>query len=591
MQAAALKQTIQMKTFFSAYIIFLLCMGAYLPHARAQKENADSLLNERMIKLTKPDDLYFEAIKAKNQNDAQRAKELFEQFVALKPEVSAGYYELAKLYYNEKKTDKAADDIKKAIALDGHNKWYYEQYASILAEQGNYLEAARIISNLCRTEPSDEEYPKMAAEYFERGQQFDSAIHYLDIALQRSGDDDEEVFNYKVALYLEMNKADKAAEVVLQLLAKDQMNGKYYKWLGEIYDNNKLPAKATEIYTKAQQLLPDDPYVQGGLADHYLKTGDSLKYVVYIKKAILNKEQDAPTQLEKMNTYLQTMPTDSMLRAEGLQLMRELAKQHPADPQVLASFGDFLDANNNGDSAAYAYKRSLAIKPSEFKVWERLFNIYADSKGADSLIKYTEKALRLFPNLAQIHYYNGIGHFNKKDYAGATKALKRAIEMEPETEKPILSRMYALLADVYHATKQDDLSDKAFEQALKMDNENSGTLNNYSYYLSERGQKLDEAEKMSKRAIELMPGEATYLDTYGWIQYKKGNYEAAKTFIQHAIDLAGANADATLYDHLGNVYYKLNDKEKAAASWKTAKDKGSDDPLIDKKISEGKLYE
>ena len=582
-----------MKLSLSAYIILFLCTGTSIQHAYAQQETqreADSILNMRMTSLTKADELYFDAIKAKSQNDGERAKALFEQFTTLKPQVSAGYYELSKIYNNEKKLDKAEENIKKALAIDDHNKWYKEEYASILAEQGNYLAAADIIAGLCKTEPDDEEYPKMAADYYERAQKFEEAIKYNDIALLRSGDD-EDIYMHKVHLYLEMNKVDKAADVVTQMIGKDQYNGKYYKLLADIYDNNKMMGKATEVYNIAQKLIPDDPSVQLGIAEHYLKMGDTASYIVNVKKVIFNKDLDAQTQLELMGEYLQTMPNDSALRVEGLPIVRQLASQHLTDAQVFSVYGDFLDGNNKEDSAAWAYKRSLEIKPADFNVWKKLFNTYTDSRHADSLIKYTEKAMRLFPNLALVTYYNAIGHFSKKEYAGAIKAIKRAIDQEPETEKAMLADMYALLADIYHANKQDDLSDNAFEQALKLDYDNSSTLNNYSYYLSERGKKLDEAEKMSKRSIEIKPTEATYLDTYGWIQYKKGNYEAAKTFIQRAIDLAGKNADATLYDHLGNVFYKLNDKEKAVQYWKTSKEKGSDDPQIDKKISEGQLYE
>ncbi len=578
-----------MKLHRSVYIVFLVCMAASMPHVYAQRE-ADSILNANMTKLTQPDEIFFEAIKAKNQNDNEHAKKLFEQFVVLKPQVSTGYYELSKIYISEKKTDKAEENIKKAVAIDAGNKWYNEEYASILADQGNYLQAADIIAKLCKTEPDDEEYPKMAADYYERAQKFDTAIIYLDKALLRNGDD-EDIYMRKVHLYLEMNKVDKSAEVVKQMIATDPYNGKYYKLLGDIYDNNKMSEKATALYNKAQKIIPDDPSLQLGLAEHYLKMGDTASYVANVKKVIFNKDLDAQTQLDLMGEYLQTMPNDSALRVEGLPIIRQLAGQHPTDAQVMALYGDFLDGNNKGDSAAWAYKASLEIKPADFNVWKKLFNSYTDNKGADSLIKYTEKAMRLFPNLAVISYYNGIARFSKKEYPKAIVAVKRAIDMEPETEKSAIADMYSLLADIYHANKQDDLSDNAFEQALKLDNDNSSTLNNYSYYLSERGKKLDEAEKMSKRAIEIKPTEATYLDTYGWIEYKKGNYEKARIYIQKAIDLAGANADATLYDHLGNVYYKLNDKEKAVQFWKLSKDKGTDDPQIDKKISEGKLYE
>ncbi len=561
-----------------------------MPRGYAQKENPDSVLNANMTALTKPDNIYFDGLKAKMQNDPKHAMELFEEFVALRPQVSAGYYELSKLYYNEKKTDKAEANIKKAIAIDPDNKWYKEQYASILAENGSFLDAAKIIGDLCKSEPGDEEYPKMAAEYYERAKKYEEAAKYLDIALNHDPDD-EEVQSHKVQLYLEMNNADKAAEVINQLLARDPHNGRYYKWLGDLYDVNKMPQKAAETYDKALKALPDDPQVQIGLAGHFLNMGDTAKYLTNIEKAIVNPDLDVQSQMDQVGVYIQTLPNDSVVRSHGLTMLQRITAQHPNDAQVLSVYGEFLDWNNKRDSAVWAYKRSLDIKPGDFDTWKKLLDDYTDKQGADSLIKYTEKAIRLFPNQAIVSYYSAIGYSNKKDYPRAIKAVNRAIDIQPESNKPAIAEMYALLADIYHSTKQDDLSDKAFEKGLSLDPLNSGILNNYSYYLSERGKKLDEAEKLSKRSLEIRPSEATYLDTYGWIEYKKGEYEKAKTFVQKAIDLAGPNADATLYDHLGDIYFKLNNKEKAEENWKKSKEKGGDDPQLDKKISEGKLYE
>ncbi len=578
-----------MRLLLFTYFVFVSCLCGPVLHVYAQKDNPDSVLNANMTALTKPDNIFFDAIKAKMQNDQLHARDLFEQFVALKPDVAAGYYELAKLYYNDKRTDKAEANIKKAIALEPSNKWFKEQHASILAEVGNFIEAAKIISELCKSEPRDEEYPKMAAEYYERARKYDEAIKYLDMALLH--DDDEDLHLHKVQLYLELNNVDKAAAEVTQLLSKDPNNGKYYKLLGELYDNNKEPKKATEILNKGKARLPNDPQVQMGIAEHYLKQGDTAGYVATIRQAILNYDLDAQVQLELLGNYIQTLPSDSVLRTDGLPIMRQLAAMHPNDAQVLSVYGEFLELNNKRDSAVLAYKMSLGIKPGDFSVWKKLLDGYSDKQGADSLVKYADKAMRLFPNQAIVSYYSAIGHYNRKDFVKAIKAVNRAIDMEPVNNKQVIAEMYALLADIYHTNKQDDLSDNAFEKGLSVDPGNSGILNNYSYYLSERGKKLDEAEKLSRRSLEIRPAEPTYLDTYGWILYKKGDYEKARTYVQKAIDLAGQNADATLYNHLGDIYYKLNNKEKAAECWKKSKEKGGEDPLLDKKISEGKLYE
>jgi tetratricopeptide (TPR) repeat protein len=87
-----------------------------------------------------------------------------------------------------------------------------------------------------------------------------------------------------------------------------------------------------------------------------------------------------------------------------------------------------------------------------------------------------------------------------------------------------------------------------------------------------------------------MPNSKSFLDTYGWILYQQGNYTEAKIYIEKAIAAAGDD-DGTLLEHLGDVYFKLNETEKAIEYWKKAKSKGEDNPLLLKKISEGKLYE
>jgi Tfp pilus assembly protein PilF len=199
--------------------------------------------------------------------------------------------------------------------------------------------------------------------------------------------------------------------------------------------------------------------------------------------------------------------------------------------------------------------------------------------------------MRLFPNQAMVHYLNGIGHFNKKEYPQAIKAINRAVDMQPDDNGELLAEMYSTLGDIYNVVKQYDLCDTSYKKALKLDPKNPTVLNNYSYYLSVRGTRLSDAEEMSKQSLMIRPDEPTFLDTYGWILYKEGKFDKAREYVQKAIDSYGENADGTLWDHLGDIYFKLNNVPKAVECWKKAKDKGADNILIDKKIQEQKLYE
>ena len=574
-------------------LLLLLCTGIAVPAAYAQKEisttdSVEATSKEGMN--AKTEEIYFQALQAKMHDDYRQARILFEKFAEARPEVAATYYELCNLSYDEKQVDKATEYIKKAISLDKDNKWYKEDYASILADHGEFAEAAAVMAELSKLYPDDASYDKATAEYYTQAKKYKEALPYIDKALLIDNED-EDLMERKVKVYLGMNDVEKAAEVVRRMIALDPANGKYYVELGDIYDNNRMTAKATEVYQKALKQLPDDADVQAGIAGHYLKTGDTAAYRATMNKAIVNKDLDAQGQLEQLNNYLQLIPTDSMKLVQGLPVVRQLAAQHPDDDQVMAVYGDFLELSNKHDSASWAYKRSVQIKPSEFNVWVRLLGTYAGKENADSMLKYSDKFIRLYPNQADAHYFSAIAHNNKGDYAGAIKAVNRAIDYEPENNKAALAGFYAFLGELYHSNKQDDLSDKAFDKSLAINPDDASVLNNYSYFLSERGMRLDDAEKMSQRSLALKTGEGTYLDTYGWILYKKGDYAKAKEYVQKAIDQSGANTDGTLYDHLGNIQYKLNDKDSAVQNWKLAKQKGSDDPLLDKKISEGKLYE
>ncbi len=576
-------------------VLILLCTGSTVPGAYAQQKEisgTDSLEGptSREGKNAKSDEIYFRAIQAKIHDDYRQARTLFEQFAEQRPEVAATYYELCNLSYDDKQVDKAQEYIRKAISLDKTNKWYKEEYASILADHGSLLEAADVMAELCKMYPDDADYAKAAAEYYTQAKKYKQALPYIDKALL-ANEGDEDLMQRKMKIYLGMNDVEKAADVVRQMIAGDPNNGKYYVLLGDLYDNNKMTEKATAVYEKAQKVIPNDGDLQAGIAGHYLKTGDTAAYIARMQKAIVNKDQDAETQLDMLTTYIQRIPNDSVLLVQGMPVIRQLVAQHPEDDQVLAVYGGFLELANQHDSAAWAYEKSIQIKPSEFNVWLKLLNMYTGKQYADSLIKYSDKFIRLFPNQADAHYFSAIGHGNKGDYAGAIKAVNRAIDYEPDNNKPAVASLYAYLGELYHNNKQDDQSDKAFDKALTLNPDDASVLNNYSYFLSERGARLDDAEKMSAKSLALKPGEGTYLDTYGWILYKKGNYEKAKEYVQRAIQLAAVNTDGTLYDHLGNILYKLNDKDKAVQNWRFAKEKNSDDPLLDKKISEGKLYE
>ena len=548
-----------------------------------------SVVPNAAMKGAMTDALYVDAIKARMLNDTKQEEELLRQVIKEKPQEPAPYYDLAQLSRKQKKLDQAEQLIKKAIELDGENAWYQVAYGEILEGQNKVKEAAAVFSALAQKQKYNKDYLFNAARLSEKAGDYKGAIALLDQLIQRIGSE-EVILMQKQQLHLRMNDLEGAVKVAKQLIDQNPREGRYYANLADLYESNNQGDKAIEIYQKALKDFPNDPSIQYGLAEYYRKKKDMAKYDEYIRKAILNREFDDETQTTILFSYLQELNADSVRKKESLGITEQLAAQHPENPQILTLFGEVLLENDSTARAVEQFKKALAIDPARFNVWQRLMFTYTDRKDADSLIKYSEKAMRYFPNQAMVHYLNGIGHFNKKSYPAAIKSINRAIDLQPEDNAALLSDMYSSLGDIYNTTKDHKQSDSSYEKSLRLNPKNPTVLNNYAYYLSERGIRLDDAEKMSKESLELRPGEATFLDTYGWILYKQGKYEGAKKYIEDALK-ANPEADGTLWEHLGDIYFKLGDANKAVENWKKAKEKGTENTQIDKKIQDRKIYE
>ena len=119
--------------------------------------------------------------------------------------------------------------------------------------------------------------------------------------------------------------------------------------------------------------------------------------------------------------------------------------------------------------------------------------------------------------------------------------------------------------------------------------DNVVVLNYYSYYLSLREKDLKKAERMAKRCIELSPDQATYQDTYGWVLYKLKRFNDAEGWLKKAVE--GDSKSPVIIEHYGDVLYQLNHKKEALEYWKRAKNAGGDSRQLNKKVSEGVLYE
>jgi len=136
--------------------------------------------------------------------------------------------------------------------------------------------------------------------------------------------------------------------------------------------------------------------------------------------------------------------------------------------------------------------------------------------------------------------------------------------------------------------KQFDKSEEDFRKALEISKGDPSVLNYLGYSMIDRGEKLDEALAMVKKAVELKPNDGYIVDSLGWAYYKLRDYEQAVTYCERAVDLNAG--DPTIADHLGDVYWMAGRKLEARFQWQHAKDNKPDPEdlaKIEAKIKDG----
>jgi len=245
---------------------------------------------------------------------------------------------------------------------------------------------------------------------------------------------------------------------------------------------------------------------------------------------------------------------------------------------------------NNEDyaEAKRYYSEAVARDSSSFMSWYQLIITDLELNAVEDLYEHTVKAQRFYPEQPLFYLFNGLALIDMKRYEEAIKVLEKGRFMS--ADKKLTADFDTYIADVYHELGNKEMMYKYYDRVLKNNPENVYVLNNYAYFLSVDGARLEDALKMSAITIEKEPKNVTFLDTYAWVLYKLGRYKEAKKWMEKVFSY-DKNAGGVNYEHYGDILYKLGEKDKAVQNWKKAKKLGDASEFIEQKIKDEEIYE
>ncbi len=531
---------------------------------------------------------FFNANKEKILGNYDLAESLFLQALRINPNNAATLYELANIYAFQNNKRNALIYSKKAAQLDPKNTWYQLLYIECLKEDKQYQEVISVYQKLLKEYPDHIEYYYEIANVYLVLNKANEAIKMYDEVEKRVGVTDDASMQ-KIRIFKATNNFDKALVEVQKLIKTFPKEGKYYGILGELYQGNGQSEKAFAAYYDLLKLNPEDPYAHLTLADYYRNQHQRDKAFDEIKIAFKSKELDINTKVKILLSYYSITETYAELKSDADELCKIIIEVHPDEAKAFSIYGDFLYRDKKLEDARIQYRKAITLDKEKYALWNQLLIIDSELNDFVSMQKESKEAMELFPNQALPYFLNGAANIHLKDFNTAVASLNEGKEFVYDNEQ-FLSQFYANLGDAQNQLKNYIASDSAYDKALELDPKNSYVLNNFAYYLSLRNIKLEKAEAMSKKSIEIEPNSSSYQDTYGWILYQMKKYDDAKLWIGKAIANGGSD-NGTLLEHYGDVLYKLNDIENAIKYWMDAKKAGGTSDFIDKKIADKKLYE
>ncbi len=163
-------------------------------------------------------------------------------------------------------------------------------------------------------------------------------------------------------------------------------------------------------------------------------------------------------------------------------------------------------------------------------------------------------------------------------YADSIALLEEVLAAEPQSAEARFR-----LGAAYERTGRRGEAIAAFRELLRQRADFAPALNYLGYMLAERGESLEEAVRLTQRAVDLDPDNGAYVDSLGWAHFQRGQLAEARRFLERAAGLEPA--DATVHEHLGDVYAALGDVERALSIYRRALELGPDDAAhLEKKL-------
>jgi tetratricopeptide (TPR) repeat protein len=555
-----------------------------LAHLPAQ---VDGRFSEKQVK---EQELFIEANKFRLLGNLEKASELLRELLQKDRKNHAAAYELARILADQNDNREALNLARQATSIEPQNVWYQRFLADMYQRNNMYQDAADIYETLVAQSPTDEyNYLKWAYFLVQAGQP-KKALDVYNQLETRIGIN-EELSRRKHTLHLGTGNTELAGQELLRLCEAFPGNTDYLHLLAGFYRQTDQTDAARRTYEEILRLQPDDSKAFFALSSMDSPQSGELAFLQSLDPVFSNPQVALDEKIKPILPLVEkaAATNDEALARELLRLAAILDRVHPGEAKVSALNGDLLYLTGDSEKALDRYRQAVELDPGNYSVWEQLFRLALETRDYISLVFYTEKAMDVYPNQAMVYFYNGLGYSRQEKFSESIPSLEQAVLMTGRNAG-LKAQVLTHLGIAYQYAGNAARCDQIFQQALQLAAENPIVLDGYAFALAIRGEKLDEALELIRKADQLAPENARIEATYAWVLSRQKEFEQAARWFEKALQ-HGGNQDPVTLEHFGDLKFQTEAVDEAVSYWQKAFELGFPSPRLQKKIADRKLYE
>jgi tetratricopeptide (TPR) repeat protein len=464
---------------------------------------------------------------------------------------AAGHYLKAVVAHNNGEEALALAEMRAAAALDPRQPKIRQRLVQLYVKEGNLNAAVDQAFLLIELEPDDPGHRLVVGDLLAALGRTEEAIEAYDDVLS-SAPNNVEVLVKQGALYTSEKQYERGVEVLSRAAAINPASFIVQFYLGRAYALDGDYEAALHAYRAAAELNPSSHKVHWQMGLVHEQRGSKDLAISNYKEALEHNPHFLPARRRLGEIYVSEL---------GARPKNELVRFYLA--VTYHELGDLRSAE----------RELRRIPPDSNRYLEarlHLGQLLFETGRTEDSIDAVQELLDEEPNNPQALRYMIELYEVDGQYENALRMSRRLVELDPQNDEYLYR-----LAWAYDKAGDRASAIRILQKVIVINPENARALNFLGYNYAERGEKLDEAEDLIQRALDLQPNDGYYLDSLGWVFYQRGEYERAVEKLEKAVHLAGN--DPVIGEHLADAYVEVGRTTDAIRVYRDCEARTEDD--------------